>query len=346
MPRYSTDREILETAITWLKQGSPPALVTVARTWGSSPRPAGSLMLMREDGVCSGSVSGGCVEDDLVQRYRDGQIDTSLPATIDYGINRQEATRLGLPCGGRLELLVEQLDSVAGLQTLLNRIMANELVTRRVCLTTGEVSLHPAMADDDFYYSDAALGKTFGPRWQILLIGAGHLSEYVAQLALMLNYRVVICDPRTSGLEQSAFDGCETVSSMPDDAVRRYASHARSIVVALTHDPVLDDMALLDALSSPAFYVGAIGSRLNCEKRRARLKTMGITAAQLQRLHAPVGLAIGSHTPRKSQCLSWPKSPHCGTGRNRVPGALSTPHEFLRGRHPAGSRAKHAFRQQ
>jgi xanthine dehydrogenase accessory factor len=297
MSLYSTDREILETAAAWLEQGLRAALVTVAKTWGSSPRPAGSLMLLREDGTCSGSVSGGCVEGDLVQRYRDGQIDTSLPTTIDYGINRQEATRQGLPCGGRLELLVEQLDSVPALQTLLNRIRAGELVTRRVCLTTGEVSLHPASADDDFYYSDAILGKTFGPRWQMLLIGAGHLSEYVAQLALMLNYRVVICDPRTSELQKSAFDGCEIVTSMPDDAVRTYASHARSIVVALTHDPRLDDMALLDALSSPAFYVGAIGSKLNCEKRRERLKTMGVPASQLQRLHAPVGLPIGSHTP-------------------------------------------------
>jgi xanthine dehydrogenase accessory factor len=297
MSLYSTDREILETAVAWLEQGFRPALVTVAKTWGSSPRPAGSLMLMREDGVCSGSVSGGCVEEDLVQRYRDGQIGATLPTTIDYGINRQEATRLGLPCGGRLELLVEQLDSTPGLQALLSRIEASEPVARRVCLTTGEVSLHPARADDDFYYSDAYLKKTFGPRWQMLLIGAGHLSEYVAQIALMMNYRVIICDPRASGMGKSAFDGCEIINSMPDDAVQTCASHARSIVVALTHDPRLDDMALLDALSSPAFYVGAIGSKLNCDKRRERLRTMGVTAPQLQRLHAPVGLPIGSHSP-------------------------------------------------
>ena len=297
MSLYSSDREILETAIAWLEQGMRPVLVTVAKTWGSSPRPAGSLMLMREDGVCSGSVSGGCVEEDLVQRYRDGQIDATFPTMIDYGINREEATRLGLPCGGRLELLIEQLDSTPGLQALLNRIEAGELVARRVCLKTGEVSLHPARADDDFYYSETTLKKTFGPRWQILLIGAGHLSEYVAQIAMMMNYRVIICDPRASDLHKSAFDGCEIVNSMPDDAVRTHASHARSIVVALTHDPRLDDMALLDALSSPAFYVGAIGSKLNCKKRRERLINMGVPAAQLQRLHAPVGLPIGSHSP-------------------------------------------------
>ncbi|HAJ93127.1 MAG TPA: hypothetical protein DCO71_11030 [Gammaproteobacteria bacterium] len=297
MSLYGTDREILETAVDWLEQGVRPALVTVAKTWGSSPRPVGSLLLMRADGQFSGSVSGGCVEDDLVQRYRDGQLGASFPTLIDYGINRQEATRLGLPCGGRLELLVEQLDSTAQLQTLLDKTRANELVARRVCLTTGEVSLHPASADDDFFCSDTTLGKTFGPRWQLLLIGAGHLSEYVAQIALMMNYHVIICDPRESDNDKSVFDGCAIVNSMPDDAVRTWANHARCIVVALTHDPKLDDMALLDALSSPAFYIGAIGSRLNCEKRRERLKTLGVTTQQLQGLHAPVGLPIGSHSP-------------------------------------------------
>jgi xanthine dehydrogenase accessory factor len=297
MSLYGTDREIVETAVDWLEQGFRPVLVTVAKTWGSSPRPVGSLLLMREDGQLSGSVSGGCVEDDLVQRYRDGQLGATFPTLIDYGINRQEATRLGLPCGGRLELLLEQLDSTAQLQTLLDKIKANELVARRVCLTTGEVSLHPASVDDDFFCSDTTLGKTFGPRWQLLLIGAGHLSEYVAQIALMMNYHVIICDPRESDSDKSVFDGCAIVNSMPDDAVRTWANHARCIVVALTHDPKLDDMALFDALSSPAFYVGAIGSRLNCEKRRGRLKTLGVTAQQLQGLRAPVGLPIGSHSP-------------------------------------------------
>ncbi|MCP4409628.1 MAG: XdhC family protein [Gammaproteobacteria bacterium] len=297
MPRYSTDREILQTAIRWLEQGHRPVLVTVVRTWGSSPRPVGSLMLMREDGRLSGSVSGGCVEEDLLARYQAHQLADTFPTLIDYGINRAEATRLGLPCGGRLELLIEQLESAIQLQTLIGNIKANELVARRVCLITGEVSLHPASVDDDFYYSDAYLKKTFGPRWQILLIGAGHLSEYVAQIAIMMNYRVIICDPRESDSDQSAFDGCDIVNSMPDEAVQTYATHARSIVVALTHDPKLDDMALLDALSSPAFYIGAIGSKLNCEKRRERLITLDVTAPQLQRLHAPVGLPIGSHSP-------------------------------------------------
>jgi xanthine dehydrogenase accessory factor len=297
MPRFSTDREVLETAIRWLTQGRRLALVTVARTWGSSPRPVGALMVMGDDGACSGSVSGGCVEEDLLMRYREHQLGDSFPTFIDYGIDREEATRLGLPCGGRLELLVEQLDSAAPLKRLLDSISAGQLMTRRVCLATGEVSLHAAEPADEFDYSADYLAKVFGPRWQLLLIGDGHLSRYVAQLALMLDYRVIICDPRDDYAPDETMAGVERVHLMPDEAVGAYATHPRSAVVALTHDPRLDDMALLDALKAPAFYVGALGSRRNSALRRERLGKLGLTDPQLQRLHAPVGLPIGSRSP-------------------------------------------------
>ena len=297
MPYYSSDREVLETAVRWLGEGRRLALVTVARTWGSSPRPVGAMMLMRDDGACSGSVSGGCVEEDLLMRYREHQLGASFPTVIDYGVNREEATRLGLPCGGRLELLVEQLDSSAPLERLLGKIRAGQLVTRRVCLATGEASLHAAESTDVFDYSSGYLAKVFGPRWQLLLIGDGHLARCVAQLALTLDYSVIICDPREDYEPDHALEGVERVHMMPDDAVVAYAVHPRSAVVALTHDPRLDDMALLDALQSPAFYVGALGSRRNSELRRERLQGVGLTAQQLERLHAPVGLPIGSRSP-------------------------------------------------
>ena len=296
MPIYGTDREILDSAVNWIGQGFYPALVTVVRTWGSSPRPVGSLMLMREDGIHAGSVSGGCVEEDLVSRYCNRQLSDRFPTMIDYGINREEASRLGLPCGGRLELLIEQLQSVTDLQVLLNKLQSRELVGRRVCLQTGEVSLHPASAAEDFSYTRDAVKKIFGPRWQLLLIGAGHLSQYVSQLALMLDYRVIVCDPRQGYGEAWSVEGAELLRVMPDDAVRSHASHPRSVVVALTHDPKLDDMALLGALQSEAFYVGALGSKRNSDLRRERLAALGLTEKQLQRLHAPVGLAIGSRT--------------------------------------------------
>lgn len=297
MPVYGSDRELLETAVTWIGKGHHVALVTVVKTWGSSPRPVGSLMLMREDGIHSGSVSGGCVEEDLVSRYRHGQLADTFPTLIDYGVNRDDANRFGLPCGGRLELLIEKLQDTAQLDVLLDKVRSTTLVARRVCLATGEVSLHAAAAAEDFSYTQDAVKKVFGPRWLLLLIGAGHLSRYVAQIALMLDYRVVVCDPRESYMREWAMQGAELVNLMPDEAVHAYASHPRGSVIALTHDPKLDDMALMDALNTEAFYVGALGSKRNSESRRERLKTLGVSARQLQRLHAPVGLPIGSRTP-------------------------------------------------
>lgn len=297
MQHYGTDRDILQTAYDWLEQGQEVALVTVLKTWGSSSRPPGSLMIMRRDGVLSGSVSGGCVEADLVQRYRDQQLSDSYPTCVDYGVKRDDASRFGLPCGGRLELLIEQLNDSEQLQQLLEALEQQKLMARHVDLQTGKITLQSARAEQDFVYTNKYVRKIFGPQWIMLLIGAGHLSQYVSQMGLLLDYRVIICDPREEYAQSWQIEGTELTTLMPDDAVQYYVQQPRSIVVALTHDPRLDDMALLDALTSPAFYVGAIGSQRNCDLRRQRLKELGITASQLQRLHAPVGLSIGSHTP-------------------------------------------------
>lgn len=293
----SSDELMLLTAIDWLQQGYTPALVTVVKTWGSSPRPVGSLMLMRRDGVHAGSVSGGCVEEDLLARYVNGQLSDNYPVIIDYGVDRQQATRFGLPCGGRLELCIEQLASPQPLRLLLQHCRDHRLTARRLCLHTGEASLHGASAGDSFSYSADYVTKVFGPAWQLLLIGAGHLSFYVAQIARLLDYRVIVCDPREDYQRSWQLADTELVSIMPDEAVAAYTGHQRSLVITLSHDPKLDDMALMDALASPACYVGALGSRASNEQRRQRLRQLGVSAAQLARLHAPVGLPIGSHTP-------------------------------------------------
>jgi len=297
MQNYGTDQDVLQTAHEWLQQGHEVILVSVLKTWGSSPRPPGSLMVMRQEGVITGSVSGGCVEEDLVQRYRDQQLSDSYPTRVNYGVKRDDASRFGLPCGGRLELLIEQLTDSVQLQKLLESLQQQQLVARQVDLHTGKITLQAARAEQDFVYTNKFVRKIFGPQWNLLLIGAGHLSQYVSQMALMLGYRVIVCDPRKEYAQNWQLEGTELTTLMPDDAVQYYVQQPRSIVVALTHDPRLDDMALLDALTSPAFYVGAIGSQRNCDSRRQRLKELGITASQLQRLHAPVGLSIGSHTP-------------------------------------------------
>lgn len=294
---FSMDGEVLQAAREWLMAGHEVALVTVLKTWGSSPRPPGSLLVMRRDGVHQGSVSGGCVEEDLLARYKQGELSESLPTLVDYGVNRQEATRFGLPCGGRLELLIEALDAPSELDSVLDAIAGGRLVAREVDMRTGRTRLMKASPDVEFTCHDDKLTRVFGPAWKMLLIGAGHLAQHVSRIALMLNYEVIVCDPREEYASEWAVSGTRLVPMMPDEAVNRFACHGRGIVLALTHDPRLDDMALLDALASNAFYVGAIGSQRNSEQRRERLQGLGLSHAQLQRLHAPVGLPIGSHTP-------------------------------------------------
>jgi xanthine dehydrogenase accessory factor len=292
----TADHEVLRTACEWLDAGETVYLVTVAKTFGSSPRPPGSLLALRADARFVGSVSGGCIEYDLAARLRDGRIPERLPAIVTYGVTREEALRFGLPCGGQLELVIERLDAAAPLRGILAKIEVHECVTRRLCLDTGEASLHPADREDEFFYDGRNLKKVFGPRWRLLLIGAGQLSRFTAQIGLALDYEVIVCDPRAEIAEQWRVEGTLLDARMPDDAVRELA-HERCAVLALMHDPKLDDLALIEALASPAFYVGALGSHANNDKRRARLARFGVPAQQLARLHGPVGLPIGSKTP-------------------------------------------------
>jgi xanthine dehydrogenase accessory factor len=293
----STDQDVLQTAVAWLDQGQKVTLFTVARTWGSSPRPPGSLLAVSSDGRLSGSVSGGCVEDDLLQRLGEGSLSAETPTLVDYGVDRQEAARMGLPCGGRLELLVEGLESAVPVRPLLEALQARRLMTRRVCLSSSESSLHPADREENFFYDGETLQKTFGPMWRMLIIGAGQLSRYVAQLALTLDYDVIVCDPREEYAHSWRVDGARLDARMPDDAVAELAHDRRCVVLALSHDPKLDDMALLQALEADNFYVGALGSRANNEKRRSRLAELGIATDRLKRLHGPVGLPVGSRSP-------------------------------------------------
>ncbi len=292
----TADHEVLRIAVDWLTAGEPVYLATVARTFGSSPRPPGSLAVLRADGRFAGSVSGGCMEEDLVARLRAGRLPEKFPAVITYGVTREEARRFGLPCGGKLELVLERLESATALKSILEKIDARRQVRRRVCLDTGEASLHPAVDREEFFYDGKNLHKLFGPDWRLLLIGAGQLSRFVAQMGQALDYEVIVCEPREELASLWQVDGVTLDTGMPDDAVRVLADE-RCAVLALTHDPKLDDMALLEALTGPAFYVGALGSHVNNDKRRARLATLGVPREHLARLHGPIGLPIGSKTP-------------------------------------------------
>ncbi len=293
----STDLEVLKACDEWLAQGRRCELVTVVKTWGASPRPAGAMLAMCEDGRVIGSVSGGCVEDDLIERVRSEGMKRARPELVTYGITAEEAHRFGLPCGGTLQVVIEPLSSTSRISELLQRVARHELVSRVLDLSSGEVELFPGNPDDQVQVADGRLSTLYGPRWRLLIIGAGQLSGFLAQVATGMDYQVLVCDPREEYRATWHIPGVHVVHAMPDDFIIEQKPDSRCAVVALTHDPKLDDLALMEALKSDAFYVGAIGSRINNARRRERLKQFDLTDEQVARLHGPIGLHIGSRVP-------------------------------------------------
>jgi xanthine dehydrogenase accessory factor len=292
----SLDLQVLGQARDWRAQGHPVWLVTVIETWGSAPRPPGALLALRGDGLVVGSVSGGCVEDDLIDRVRHGER-VGAPSLVTYGVTKKEAARFGLPCGGNLRLVQEPLTDTAWIDELLARTARHELVARTVDLASGAVTLAAASRGEVFQFDGKTLRALFGPRWRLLIIGAGQLSRAVAPMALALDFEVICCDPREE--YHLTWDIANTTFSkaMPDDLIVELQLDPHSAVIAVTHDPKLDDMALLEALKSPAFYVGALGSRVNTARRKERLKLFDLSESEIDRLHGPIGLDLGSKTP-------------------------------------------------
>ena len=305
------DVVVLRTLQGWRSAGRRALLATVVRTWGSSPRPVGSIMALCEDGAVVGSVSGGCIEDDLIDRHTrayaqagaaadgtDHRIPSGPPSFVKYGISADEAHRFGLPCGGTLELLLEYDPDPNLLADLIAQLAAGRLVQRTVRLSDGAVTLAPTQAPEDLKVDAQQLTNTFGPEYRMLLIGAGQLTEYLATMALFNGFAVTVCDPREEYRGSWSVPGATVVSDMPDDVVLAFKPDRRTCVVALTHDPKLDDLALLEALNTEAFYVGGIGSRRNNEARRARMiEHFDQTEESLARLRGPIGIYIGSKTP-------------------------------------------------
>ena len=315
------DTRVLRTALAWQQAGQPVVLVTVARTWGSSPRPAGSFMAINARGLTVGSVSGGCIEDDLIERIHAEGIDAvcvgGRPVVLRYGVSAEQARRFGLPCGGTVELVLEPLGAHSQLAELLAARQQRQALCRELDIASGAVTLRPATPQDEpgvighaAEEADAAtstpdtrrLLTPFGPPVRLIVIGAGDLSRFLCEMALGLGFELIVCDPREEQAQGWAFagdlPGVTLTREMPDDCVQRLRPDARTAVIALTHDPKLDDLALMDALATPAFYVGAIGSRRNSEQRRARLREhFDVPEAALARLRGPAGLFIGSKTP-------------------------------------------------
>jgi xanthine dehydrogenase accessory factor len=291
----SLDLEVLNHARTWLEEGRRVWLVTVTQTFGASPRPPGSLMAMREDGIIVGSVSGGCIEDDLVAR-RD-EFNGAKPILQSYGVTADEARRFGLPCGGELEVVIEAALTIAQLDQLFGKIRAGEVFARVVDLAAGTWRYRVAQPTDETLRNANEFVCIHGPRWRLLIIGASEIARYLAEVAATLDFQVFVCDPREEYQSVWRVASATLVPGMPDDAVVAFKPDAHTVIVTVSHDPKLDDMALMEALKTPAFYIGAVGSKRTSDERRKRLLMFDLTTADVAKLHGPVGLAIGSRTP-------------------------------------------------
>ena len=257
------------------------------------------MLAVRQDGRVVGSVSGGCIEDDLIARAQAGQL-PSKPEWARYGVSQEEAARFGLPCGGTLRLVIEPLALGDWIDRVVEITQTQQLIGRWLDLTTGVSTLTNARPGQLTEVKDEGCHFVYGPHWRLLIIGANQTAQALAQIATMLEFQVIVCDPREEFTADWNMPGVSLQPGMPDDAVLEIQTDARTAIVAITHDPKLDDMALLEALKSKAFYVGALGSSRNQAKRRQRLLDFDLTEKDIARLHGPVGLQIGSRTPAES----------------------------------------------
>lgn len=292
----SLDFEVLQRASEWLKQGRGVHLFTVVRTWGSAPRLPGAVLAMRDDGHLVGSVSGGCIEDDLADKAKHGELPQTV-SLMEYGVSRDEAQRFGIPCGGRLLILVEPLRDSSEIEQIMQGMQQRKLIKRSVKLGTGESKLAEALPGSSPSLDGEWFHSYFGPKWRLLIIGANQLGAVLASMAQALDFDVLVCDPREDMRAEWHVEGVSWLYGMPDDVVLELQPDAHTAIVAVTHDPKLDDMALLEALKCEAFYVGALGSRKNQEKRQERMRMFDLSETEIARLRGPVGLPIGSRTP-------------------------------------------------
>ena len=303
----SSQQQIVSHVSLWLGSNRPVWLCTILKTWGSSPRPVGAMMACTLDGELVGSISGGCIEEDFLEQLRDGSLKAQFdaegakPFTVKYGINAEEQARLKLPCGGQLHVLLEYIEPTEQNQQLFARLdqdLANHSnISRIVDLASGDITASEQSSDEAVVIDGDKMMHSLSPMYRLLLLGAGDVAKFVAEMALALEYDVTLCDPRPNYLDNWHVEGVEKTSRLPDDVVREHYSNPYSGIIALAHDPRVDDMALMEALKTNAFYVGAMGSERTSAARRERLPELGLSKDEIAILHAPIGFQIDSKTP-------------------------------------------------
>jgi xanthine dehydrogenase accessory factor len=292
-----SDNDPLALAAAWRDGGHGVALATVVATWGSSPRPAGSQLVVRDDGVHQGSVSGGCIEGAVIEEAL-AVIEGGPARLLSYGVTNDRAWEVGLSCGGTVEV------HVAPLPEVLDQLLADRAAQRPVALVTnlktGEAELvhdHQALREDRSRRTEGVFVQVHNPPHRLIIVGAVHIAQALVQMAQIAGYRVILIDPRGAFASGERFADLAIIDEWPDKALSDLAPDARCAVVTLSHDPKLDDPALAVALRSEAFYIGCLGSRRTHAKRLERLAGLGFAADETARLHGPVGLDIGAQSP-------------------------------------------------
>jgi len=304
---------IAETALAWARDGRGAALATVIETWGSAPRPVGSQLAISGAGEIMGSVSGGCVEGAVVVEALEA-LEEGRPRLLRYGVSDDEAFAVGLACGGTIRVLVEPVGAAPGLEAgLLEALVearaarqAVAMVTdlgdwsrRLVPLAEADAGLAARFRADRSGVEDdgARFVAVHNPPLRLVVVGAVHIAQPLVAMARLAGFDPFLVDPREAFGAAHRFPG-ETIShDWPDAALAAHGLDARTAVVTLTHDPKLDDPAIAATLRSPAFYLGCLGSTRTHAKRVERLRGAGFAEAEVGRIHAPVGLAIGARSP-------------------------------------------------
>ena len=297
----------VEIALDWLAQGKTVALATVIETWGSAPRPVGSQLVISGDADLMGSVSGGCVEGAVVEEALEA-LETGRCIVLEFGVADQDAFAVGLACGGTIRILVEPVGIGQGpdiglLQTLASQRAERVPVAYVVNLQNWQRTLKgaddPAVAARFVSDKSGLDGDLFtgihNPPLRMVIIGAVHIAQPLVKMARLAGFAPVLVDPRAAFASEIRFPGETLIHDWPDAALRELALDARSAVVTLSHDPKIDDPAIIEALRAPVFYLGCLGSTRTHAKRVARLSAAGVEG--LERIHAPVGADIGANSP-------------------------------------------------
>lgn len=303
----TSDTALLPLALDWHRAGRRVAVATVVETWGSAPRAVGSLLVIDGDGAMEGSVSGGCVEGAVMVEAQEA-LEDGQTRLLDYGVSDDDAFAVGLACGGRIRVLVEPVGgamALADLEVLCAAITDKEPLAYVVDLNGPARSIAaPGMFPDRFRLDRSGVeedGQTFvavhNPPLRMVIVGAVHIAQALVGMARACGFDPMLIDPRAAFGAAARFPGERIVEDWPDAALAALRPDARTAVITLTHDPKLDDPAIMATLATPAFYLGCLGSRRTHAKRVARLQEAGFSDAAIGRINAPVGLDLGGRAP-------------------------------------------------